>query len=90
MDAGVDGFVMYQEVYDEEIYKNVHLSGEKVIIIFRMDAPERACKAGMRTVNIGALLGLNKWQRSFYYRNSCLLSAKQVPRSRYQYFTVSH
>lgn len=66
VDAGVDGFVMYQEVYDEEIYKNVHLSGEKSNYHFRMDAPERACKAGMRTVNIGALLGLNKWRKEAF------------------------
>ncbi|SMB87311.1 tyrosine lyase ThiH [Desulfonispora thiosulfatigenes DSM 11270] len=66
VNAGVDGFTIYQEVYNEEIYDKVHLSGEKKNYRFRIDAPERACKAGMRTVNIGALLGLNKWRKEAF------------------------
>lgn len=61
VDSGVDGLTLYQEVYDEEIYKAVHISGPKKDYINRLDAPERACMAGMRCVNIGALLGLNDW-----------------------------
>ena len=34
---------------------------------YRLDAPERACKAGMRSVNIGALLGLSKWRKDFFF-----------------------
>lgn len=64
--AGVDGFTMFQETYNEEIYDRVHLAGPKKIYKFRLDAPERACKAGLRTVNIGALLGLNEWRRESF------------------------
>lgn len=60
--AGVDGLTVYQEVYDEEIYDRVHLAGPKKNYKFRLDAPERGCKADMRAVNIGALLGLNNWR----------------------------
>ena len=60
-DAGVDGLTLYQEVYDEKIYEAVHISGPKKDYVNRLDAPERACIAGMRSVNIGALLGLNDW-----------------------------
>ncbi|MCX5709724.1 MAG: 2-iminoacetate synthase ThiH [Candidatus Omnitrophica bacterium] len=60
--AGVDGLTIYQEVYDEEIYSKVHPAGPKKDYLFRLDAPERGARAGMRSVNIGALLGLNDWK----------------------------
>jgi len=59
IDAGVDGVTVYQEAYDREVYDGIHPSGPKKDYLFRLDAPERAAAAGMRTVNIGALLGLN-------------------------------
>jgi len=61
--AGVDGLTIYQEVYDENIYNKVHIAGPKKEYIFRLEAPERACKAKIRGVNIGALLGLNDWRK---------------------------
>jgi 2-iminoacetate synthase len=63
---GVDGMVLFQETYDEEVYDRVHIAGPKKDYRFRLDAPERAAKAGMRTVNIGALLGLNDWRADAY------------------------
>ncbi|CAH2212363.1 2-iminoacetate synthase ThiH [Tepidibacter aestuarii] len=56
--AGVDSLTIYQEVYNEDIYDKVHISGPKKDYKFRLDAPERGCKSKMRSVNIGALLGL--------------------------------
>lgn len=64
--AGVDCMTIFQETYDEQIYDNVHLSGPKKNYRFRLDTPERACKAGMRGVNIGALLGLNDWRKEAF------------------------
>ena len=32
-DAGVDGLTIYQEVYDRNIYKAVHLAGKKTELI---------------------------------------------------------
>lgn len=61
--AGVDGLTLYQEVYDEEIYKKVHAAGPKRDYRFRLDAPERACRSGIRNINVGALLGLGGWRR---------------------------
>ncbi len=57
-EAGVDGMTVFQETYDKDVYKRVHLGGKKRIFRWRLDAPERAAQAGMRVVNIGALLGL--------------------------------
>jgi 2-iminoacetate synthase len=67
IDEGVDGLTVYQEVYDEEIYGKVHISGPKRDYMFRMDAPERALSAGMRTVSIGALLGLGDWRKEAFF-----------------------
>ncbi|MCL4377021.1 MAG: 2-iminoacetate synthase ThiH [Actinobacteria bacterium] len=67
IEAGVDGLTIYQEVYNEDIYKVVHLKGPKQNYRFRLDAPERACKASMRNVNIGALLGLDDWRREAFF-----------------------
>ncbi len=64
--AGADGLTVYQEVYDERIYDEVHLSGPKKDYLNRLDAPERGCRAGMRTVTIGPLLGLNDWRREAF------------------------
>ena len=63
---GVDGLTVYQETYDKEAYDKVHLSGPKKDYKFRLDAPERALKAGMRTVNIGVLLGLSDWREEAF------------------------
>ena len=65
--SGVDGLTIYQEVYDPRTYKQVHPQGPKQDYHFRLDAPERACRAGIRTVNIGALLGLDDWRQEAFY-----------------------
>jgi 2-iminoacetate synthase len=67
VDAGVDGFTLYQEVYNDELYTQLHLKGPKRIHRYRLDAPERACLSGMRTVNIGALLGLDDFRREVFF-----------------------
>lgn len=65
--AGVDGVTLYQEVYNHEIYDEIHLAGPKKNYRYRLDAPERACRANMRTVNVGALLGLDDWRREAFF-----------------------
>ncbi|MBM7855437.1 2-iminoacetate synthase [Desulfohalotomaculum tongense] len=65
--AGVDGLTIYQEVYDEETYRQLHPRGPKRNYRFRLDAPERGCQAKMRGVNIGALLGLEDWRKEAFF-----------------------
>lgn len=65
--AGVDGLTIYQEVYEEDIYNRMHPSGPKSGYRFRLDAPERGAKSGMRSVNIGALLGLGEWRKEAFF-----------------------
>lgn len=64
--AGVDGLTVYQEVYDEKIYKKVHLSGRKADYRYRLDTPERGAEAGFRAVNIGTLFGLGELRREAF------------------------
>lgn len=65
--AGVDGMTIYQEVYDREVYAELHPAGPKRNYRFRLEAPERACRAGIRTINVGALLGLNHWRSEAFF-----------------------
>ncbi|MHB1044048.1 MAG: radical SAM protein, partial [Eubacteriales bacterium] len=66
-EAGVDGLTMYQEVYDEEVYAEMHPAGPKRDYRYRLEAPERACRAGIRSVNVGALLGLEVWRKEAFF-----------------------
>ncbi|MBY0008834.1 2-iminoacetate synthase ThiH [Paenibacillus typhae] len=66
-EAGVDGLTLYQEVYHEETYRKLHIKGPKKIYRNRLDAPERGCRAGFRTVNIGALLGMHDWRQEAFF-----------------------
>jgi 2-iminoacetate synthase len=65
--AGADGLTLFQETYNRDAYKYLHPAGPKKDFSFRIDAPERGCKAGMRVVNIGALLGLDDWRRDSFF-----------------------
>ncbi len=67
IDSGVDGLTIYQEVYNEKTYKALHLKGPKKDYGYRMDAPERACMSGMRSVNIGTLLGLDNFIKESFF-----------------------
>lgn len=64
--VGVDGLTIYQETYDRETYAYLHPAGPKRDYRLRLDAPERGCRAGLRSVNVGALLGLSDWRRDAF------------------------
>ncbi len=64
---GLDGVTIYMETYDREVYKKVHLLGQKKDYVYRLGAIERAGKAGVRRLSIGALLGLADWRVDAFY-----------------------
>lgn len=70
VDAGADNLTMYQETYDRDLYSYLHPSGPKSNYYYRINAPERGCKAGMRSVQLGALLGLRNWREDLFF--TCL------------------
>lgn len=58
--AGADSLTIYQETYNQKIYKDVHLKGRKTDYLYRLLTPERGAKAGFRAINIGPLFGLGE------------------------------
>ena len=64
--AGIDGMTIYQEVYNQEVYSRLHPRGPKRDYRFRLESPERAGQAGIRAINIGALLGLYDWRSEVF------------------------
>lgn len=56
--AGASGVTLYQETYQEELYRTVHPRGPKVWFDWRLEAQERAAEAGMKRLGLGILLGL--------------------------------
>jgi len=64
--AGVDGMTMFQETYNPKIYAWLHPAGPKRDYAFRLAAPERAARAGMRSLGIGALLGLESFEQDTF------------------------
>lgn len=59
-DCGCTGLTIYQETYDLEQYYLLHRWGPKQNFLDRLETPERALQAGIKTVGIGALLGLSE------------------------------
>ena len=57
-EAGCTGVTLYQETYDQVVYEKMHRWGDKRDFFGRLDAPDRALRGGLRTIGIGALLGL--------------------------------
>jgi len=60
--AGIEGVTLYMETYDRATYGRVHLRGGKADFERRLAAMELAGRAGVRTLTIGALLGLAPWR----------------------------
>lgn len=77
--AGCTGVTLYQETYDPVTYDAMHRWGPKKDYASRLEAPARALRAGIRTVGIGALLGLGDplhdmvalYQHATHLRKTC-------------------
>lgn len=60
--AGIGTYQIFMETYHEETYKKVHPSGPKSNYLWRLHGLDRAFRAGIDDVGIGALLGLYHWK----------------------------
>lgn len=90
---GLDGVTLYMETYHRPTYEKVHLKGIKRDYVYRLETMERAGRAGVRRLSIGALLGLYDWQidgfwtalHARYLQRTCWQSAvsMSVPRLRH-------
>ncbi|MFA4905734.1 MAG: [FeFe] hydrogenase H-cluster radical SAM maturase HydG [Candidatus Margulisiibacteriota bacterium] len=56
--TGIGTYQLFQETYHRETYRRCHPSGPKADYEFRLTAMDRALKAGINDVGIGALFGL--------------------------------
>lgn len=65
-EKGADFVTVFQETYNTDTYKKVHLRGQKSIFSYRIDAQERAILGGMRGVGFGALLGIDDWRHDAF------------------------
>jgi 2-iminoacetate synthase len=59
---GLDSITVYQETYHKDHYLIHHLRGKKRRFEYRLDTADRAARAGVGRINIGALLGLSDWR----------------------------
>ena len=66
-EAGVDGVTIYQETYNKDRYKILHQAGKKTDYHYRYETPERIAKSGIRTINMGVLLGLSQVAEDVYH-----------------------
>lgn len=64
--SGARGLTIYQETYDRHLYAQLHGQGPKSDYRFRLEAPGRAAQAGMRQINVGALLGLSDFRKEVF------------------------
>ena len=60
--AGIGTYQIFQETYHPGIYDKLHLAGKKKDYNWRLTALDRALKAGIDDVGIGALFGLYDWR----------------------------
>lgn len=61
--CGADFVTVFQETYNSDKYKTLHLGGRKRIFPYRLNAQERAIMGGMRGVGFAALLGLDDFRK---------------------------
>ncbi len=60
--AGIGTYQIFMETYHEPTYARVHPAGPKSSFLWRLHGLDRAFRAGIDDVGIGALLGLYRWQ----------------------------
>lgn len=63
VEVGLDGLTLYQETYHRGIYADQHPYGSKSKYEWRIEGPERAAVAGVRSIQIGSLIGLDDYRR---------------------------
>lgn len=61
-EAGIGTYQIFQETYHRPTYENIHPRGPKSDFEWRLTSLDRAFKAGIDDVGIGALFGLYDWR----------------------------
>jgi 2-iminoacetate synthase len=74
-DAGIGTYILFQETYDRAAYERLHPTGPKADYAYHTEAMDRAMRAGIDDVGIGALFGLSD---PFFDFAALLLHAKHL------------
>ena len=61
-DAGIGTYILFQETYNKEAYKELHPAGPKSDYAYHTEAMDRAMEAGIDDVGCGVLFGLDKYR----------------------------
>lgn len=61
-EAGIGTYILFQETYNKEAYKQLHKSGPKSDYNYHTEAMDRAMEAGIDDVGCGVLFGLDKYR----------------------------
>lgn len=59
---GLNGVICFQETYHRERYNIYHPRGMKSKFDWRIDAPDRMGAAGVHSIGMGVLIGLEEWR----------------------------
>ena len=60
--AGLNGVVCFQETYHREAYKKYHPRGMKSHYAWRLNGFDRMGQAGVHSIGMGVLIGLEEWR----------------------------
>ncbi len=60
--VGIGTYQIFQETYHQKTYEKLHPRGPKSSFLWRLDGLDRAMKAGIDDLGIGALMGLYDWR----------------------------
>ncbi|MDD4615732.1 MAG: [FeFe] hydrogenase H-cluster radical SAM maturase HydG [Alphaproteobacteria bacterium] len=60
--SNIGTYVCFQETFDRDVYKQVHLRGKKAEFDWRASVFDRAMLAGIDDVGLGVLFGLADWK----------------------------
>lgn len=61
-EAGIGTYILFQETYNKEAYKELHPAGPKSDYAYHTEAMDRAMEAGIDDVGCGVLFGLDKYR----------------------------
>lgn len=61
-EAGIGTYILFQETYNKEAYKELHPTGPKSDYNYHTEAMDRAMEAGIDDVGCGVLFGLDKYR----------------------------
>ena len=64
---GVNAVLVYQETYHAGRYGTYHPKGRKSNFTYRLETPDRLGAAGVHTIGLGTLIGLEDWRTDCFF-----------------------